>query len=176
MTVENPFDALELEPRFGLDPADVRRRAIRAAARLHPDRASDPVTAAEQATELAVINEAAGVLLDEIARAEVIIRLHGGPLPAEDQSLPEGFLESMLATRMELEEAVDSGDEAGKLALEAWARSEWSERRNSVAELLDQDSIPGPDRLISARREINRWRYSQRMLEQLDSSGSVPGP
>ena len=175
MTIPNPFEALDLEPRFGLDPADIRRRTMRAAARLHPDRAPDPVSASEQAIELATINEAAGVLLDEIARAEAIIRLHGGPSPSEDQSLPEGFLEAMLSTRMELEEAVESENEAGKATLKAWARSEWAERRNAVAELLDQDPIPGPDRLISARREINRWRYSQRMLEQIDSSGSNPG-
>ena len=175
MTIPNPFFALGLEPRFALDPADIRRRTMRAAIRLHPDRAADPVSASEQAIELASINEAAGVLLDEIARAEAIIRFHDGPSPSEDHSLPEGFLEAMLSTRMELEEAVESGNEAGKSALEEWARSEWAERRNAVADLLDQDPVPGSDRLISARREINRWRYSQRMLEQLESSTSVPG-
>ena len=148
---------------------------MRRAARLHPDRATDPVTAAEQARELALVNEASGVLLDDIARAEILLAMHGGPGPSEDRTLPEGFLESILATRMELEEALDSGDRQGRERLADWARSEWSERRAAVASILDRDRPPMADDLLVVRRELNRWRYSQRMLEQIEPSDTVPG-
>ncbi len=171
----DPFARLGLQPRFDIDPAEVRRKVVRAAARLHPDRAADPVTAAEQATELAAINQAAGDLLDDLTRAELLLELHGGPGPAEDRSLPEGFLESMLATRLELEEAVAAADVAGRADLEAWARNEWAERRAAVATLLDGESKPTADRLGAARLELNRWRYSQRMLEQIGSPAPSTG-
>ena len=173
---DGPFDILGIEARFEIDPADIRRRAVRRAARLHPDRASDPVTAAEQARELALVNEASGILLDDIARAELLLAMHGGPGPSEDRTLPEGFLESILATRMELEEAVASGDEEGRKRLADWARSEWAERRAAVASILDRNDPPVADDLNVVRRELNRWRYSQRMLEQLEPSDTVPGP
>ena len=173
---DGPFDILGIEARFEIDPADVRRRAVRRAARLHPDRASDPVTAAEQARELALVNEASGILLDDIARAELLLAMHGGPGPSEDRTLPEGFLESILATRMELEEAVASGDQEGRKRLADWARSEWAERRAAVASILDRNAPPVADDLNVVRRELNRWRYSQRMLEQLEPSDTVPGP
>lgn len=175
MNEADPFEKLGLQPRFDLDPAVVRRKVTRAAARLHPDRAVDPISASEQAMELAAINEAAGHLLDDISRAEVLIRRYGGPGPSDDRTLPDGFLESMLTTRLELEEAVAAGDETGRASLEAWARSEWAERRAAVAELLDGESTPSPERLGAARLELNRWRYSQRMLEQIGSPAPSTG-
>ena len=173
---DDPFQILGIEARFEIDPADVRRRVVRRAARLHPDRATDPVTAAEQARELALVNEASGILQDDIARAELLVAMHGGPGPSEDRTLPEGFLESILATRMELEEAVASGDEDGRMRLADWARTEWAERRAAVSAILDRNDPPVADDLHAVRRELNRWRNSQRMLEQLEPSNIAPGP
>ena len=102
--------------------------------------------------------------------------MHGGPGPSEDRTLPEGFLESILATRMELEEAVANGDQEGRDRLGEWARAEWAERRAAVASILDRNDPPVVDDLHVVRRELNRWRYSQRMLEQLEPSDTVPGP
>ena len=173
---DGPFDILGIDARFEIDPAEIRRLVVRRAARLHPDRASDPVSAAEQARELALVNEASGILLDDIARAELLVSMHGGPGPSEDRTLPEGFLESILATRMELEEVVASGDEEGRGRLAAWARTEWAERRAAVASILDRKAPPTADDLLAVRRELNRWRYSQRMIEQLEPTDTVPGP
>ena len=173
---EDPFEILGIQPRFVIDPADVRRRVIRRAAKLHPDRAPDPVTAAEQARELARVNEAASEVLDDIVRAEHLLSRLGGPGPSDDRTLPDGFLESMLSTRMELEEAVASGDDAGRRRLADWAREEWDARKAAVAAILDREGSFDTDELVLVRREINRWRYSQRMLEQLDPSDTVPGP
>ena len=171
----DPFALRELEPRFAIDAAEVRRRLVRAAARRHPDRAPDPVTAAAWTDELARLQESAGAILDDISRAEALIALRSGPSPSDDRTLPDGFLESMLAIRMELEEAVESGDAEGRKRLEAWAQDEWDERRSAVGELLDGDDGHDMECLVLARRELNRWRYAQRMLEQLDPSRQEGG-
>lgn len=167
---DDPFSVLDLPVRFDLDLADVRRRLMRATLSLHPDRASSPVEASENTARLAAMNAAAQSLEDDLARAELILARHGGPSPSEDRSLPEGFLESMLEVRMELASAHASGDEGDRSRLEDWARSEWNDRRSAVAGLLEMEDDRTPDdaALAAVRLELNRWRYAQRMLEQID--------
>ena len=167
---DDPFAALDLPVRFDIDLADVRRRLMRATRTLHPDRASSPIEASENTTRLAAMNAAAQSLEDDLERAEFVLRRHGGPSPSEDRSLPDGFLESMLEVRMELASAHASGDEADRARLEDWARSEWNDRRSAVAGLLDseEDRVPDHAALVAVRLELNRWRYAQRMLEQID--------
>jgi len=167
---ECPFHLFGIEPHFEVDPRQVRQRLLRESARRHPDRAPDAVTAAAWTEELAALNQAADRLLDDLQRAEHLLMLRGGPGPGDDRTLPDGFLESMLQIRMELEEAVAGGDEEGRADLEAWGRREWGTRRAEVARLLDGPDGRAPDTLVAVRRELNCWRYSQRMLEQLDRS------
>ncbi len=168
---EDPFELLGIEPRFGVDVSEIRRHLLRESARRHPDRAPDAVTAAAWTDDLARFNAAADLICDEIGRAETLLSLRGGPGPADDRRLPDGFLENMLDVRMNLEEAMATGDEAGQQALEAWGRQEWADRRDSVARLLDGPNGADAATLTAVRLELNRWRYSQRMLEQLDRSG-----
>ena len=174
MTID-PFGILGLEPRFAIDVAAVRRRLVTEAARRHPDRAPDPITAAAWTDELARLHEAADRVLDDLDRAEALLALRGGPAPSDDRTLPPGFLESMLAVRMELEEAIAEGDGAGRTRLEAWARDEWAERRAAVEAILDAADGDSPEALTRARHEVNRWRYAQRMLEQLDDAAGGGG-
>ncbi|MAD20128.1 MAG: hypothetical protein CMJ52_08040 [Planctomycetaceae bacterium] len=167
---DDPFSILDLPVRFDVDPDVVRRKVMRATLALHPDRATDPVQASENTSKLAAMNAAARSLENDLERAEIVLRRHGGPSPAEDRSLPDGFLESMLEVRMELASAHASGDEADRARLEEWAKSEWDARRAAVARLLEGDGDHPPDRaaLVAVRLELNRWRYAQRMLEQID--------
>lgn len=167
---DDPFSVLDLPARFDVDLEDVRRRLMRATLSLHPDRASSPVEASENTARLAAMNAAASALEDDLERAELVLKRHAGPSPSEDRSLPEGFLESMLEVRMELASAHASGDEGDRARLEDWARSEWKARRSAVADLLDVEDGEAPDHasLVAVRLELNRWRYAQRMLEQID--------
>lgn len=170
---EDPFAILGLEARYSIDAGSVRRRLVTEAARLHPDRAPDPVTASAWSEELARMHEAARCVLDDLDRAESLLSLRGGPGPSEDRSLPEGFLESILAIRMELEDVIAAGDVNGREAIEAWGRDEWAARKDAVQRLLDGPRGETPETLTEVRRELNRWRYSQRMLEQLEHGSGV---
>jgi molecular chaperone HscB len=169
----DPFSLLGIPVRFRLDRDDLQRRATRMASRLHPDRAPDAIAAATCTDELATVHAAVRLLEDDLGRAEALLAMRGGPGPGEDHGLPDGFLESMLEIRMELEEAHQLDDEVGRSRLEIWAKGEWDARREAVEQLFDGDAAdsvhhPGSDHLVEIRRELNRWRYSQRMLEQID--------
>ena len=169
----DPFSLLGIPVRYRLDRDDLQRRATRKASQLHPDRASDAIAAATCTDELATVHAAVRLLEDDLGRAETLLAIHGGPAPGEDRSLPDGFLESMLEIRMELEESHQRQDEAGRSRLENWAKEEWDARRGIVERLFDGDGSdpahqPGSSDLAEIRRELNRWRYSQRMLEQID--------
>ena len=168
---DDPFHLLGVERRFDLDPTDIRLRVVRKAAQLHPDRAGDQIKGESQGQELAAINEAAGLLQDDERRADALLRVLGGPSASEDRTLPQGFLEEILETRMQLEEVVARGEESGISQLENWANDERAKHVARVSELFGKGtpSITG-DELVKIRHELNIWRYIERMLEQLHPS------
>ena len=176
---DDPFSRLGIEPAFDMDDSVIESRILRATARLHPDRATDPIQAEEWSRELAAVNEAGRMLLSRERRADALLRLLGGPAASDEKGLPEGFLEQMLATRMELEEAVAAGDQQGVSALETWAREEREHHHRRVADLFNacREDVD-PSILVNIRLELNRWRYIERMIEQLHpapgSSSEVP--
>jgi curved DNA-binding protein CbpA len=170
---DDPFSLFGVEPRFDLDPADIRMRVVRTSARLHPDRASDPIEAEELSRKLAAFNAAARVLQDEQQRAEALLQILGGSSPAEDRTLPDGFLEEMLETRMELEEVVQRGDEAALLRLEKWAQQKRTQHISRVGSLFGSTpASASKEDLLAIRHELNVWRYIDRMLEQLHPNES----
>jgi len=166
---------LEVEPRFDLDPADIRMRVVRFSAKLHPDRAADPVLAQEHSEQLAAINAAARILEDDEQRAEALLKVLGGPSASDDRSLPDGFLQEILDTRMELEDVLKRDDEAGLARMESWAKEERQAHIDRVRSLFGDDPArASADDLVAIRSALNTWRYVERMIEQLHPSAS-PG-
>lgn len=173
---EDPFQRVGVEKRYDLDLDDVRGRVLRLSVKLHPDRAPDPVRADANAAALAAVNQAAITLESDERRAEALLECFGGPVAAADRTLPDGFLESMLATRMELEEALASGDAAGHAALEAWAQERRAEHEARVRSLFGSGGmVPDQATRVQIRRELNEWRYIERMLGQLDPDSIADG-
>lgn len=160
----DPFEVLGVKRRFELDKAAVERAYLARAASVHPDgNASDGRGMAE-------LNDARRVLLDGESRARALLALEGLSDP-EDRALPDGFLESMLETRMEIEAAVASGDEAERARWGDWADERRREHLARVGELFASLEGEGADRdAIGAavRLELNAWRYIERLIEQLD--------
>lgn len=165
----DPFTRLGFEPRFDLAPDAIRLKAVRTAARLHPDRATDPVDAHRRSQELSAVNEAAAELENDEKRANALLDVLGGPSASEDKSLPDGFLEHMLEIRMDLESVIASGDEAGRVRLSEWAINQRASYKEKVGQLFGE-----PGHAIDAsirttiRGELNVWRYIERMIGQLN--------
>lgn len=161
----DPFAELGLARSFGVDRGAAERAYLMAASRLHPDLAAGDPGAAGR---MAALNEARAIVLDPERRAGVLVSLLGGPGGNEERGLPDGFLSSIMQTRMALEEAVEGGD-AGEVARwRGWAQGERARFIEEVGRAFEALSRPPrPEELRAIRVTLNAWRYIERMRDQL---------
>ena len=139
---------------------------IRRAADCHPDRAGDPVAAAEAGRRSAALNEARAALRDPERRADLLLSRLGGPSAAEEKSLPPAFLTEMMELRERVEEAVADADPAGCEEIEREISAERDDRIERVRELF-VEAAEDSGRLREIRLELNVWRYHERLLAEL---------
>jgi curved DNA-binding protein CbpA len=156
----DPFNILGLPPAFDLPAEQIERAYLRLAHTAHPDRCAEQEAADARA---ALLNYAHETLADPERRAEALLRRLGGPGREQDRSLPPGFLERIMEVREALEAAVASGDDAEHRKWRDWAARQRQDHQHRVSELFR--SSPPP--LAEIRRELNAWRYIERMMEQM---------
>lgn len=161
------FSMLGLPRRFDLSANEILGAHRTLAAQVHPDRLGSGADAEAGLQQSAALNEARSALLNPERRANELLAVLGGPSKEADRSLPDGFLLEMMAVRQEMEEALGSGDPAERARLEQWALAKRDEYAGRVAGLF-ADAAADATRLGEIRRELNAWRYIERMIEQLD--------
>jgi len=162
----DPFDRLGLTAHFDLEVSEIDRAWIRRAADCHPDRAGDPVAAAEAGRRSAELNEARAALRDPERRADLLLSRLGGPSAAEEKSLPPAFLTEMMELRERVEEAVADADPAGREEIEREISAERDDRIERVRQLF-VEAAEDSGRLREIRLELNVWRYHERLLAEL---------
>jgi len=165
----SPFDILQLPQRYDLDPNAIQQAGLRAMATHHPDRFTDPVQRAAAESKSAQINRAMRLLSNDESRANILLKLLGGPDKEQDQSLPDDFLMDMLETRQNMEQALASQDEEELKSCETWAEQQRTEYRSQIANLFNQiiSKKTNDDQRTQIRTLLNAWRYIERMIEQL---------
>lgn len=162
----DPFEALGLERRFDLDQGAITRAWLARSAALHPDRqpADD-----DAARSMARLNAARDALADAEQRANCLLALLGGPSKEADRSLPEGFLERTLELREEIEELLANEAPGERDRLEQWALGQRKQFVDRVSKLFRQLTQPAQSsQLAEIRTALNAWRYTERLIEQLD--------
>lgn len=163
---DDPFEVLGLPRRFDLEPAAITKAWLVKSAASHPDRQPD---ATDAAREMARLNAARQALTDPERRANALLRLLGGPSKEADRSLPDGFLERTLELREEIEELLASGESGERDRLEQWALGQRAQYVSQVSSLFAAaGSSPAPEALAGIRVVLNAWRYTERLIEQLD--------
>ena len=170
----DPFDLLGVAPSFEIDLQSLKQRVRRRIASLHPDRFTDPVEIDRVTRESARVNAAWKLLEDEELRANLLLVRFGGSAPEADRSLPPEFLQEMLSTRLELEEAIESSDSEEIARLGEWALSMKNELRERVRQGL-ADLQQGTGDADAVRLDLNVWRYIQRMRDELALASDAPG-
>lgn len=160
----DPFATLGLEPAFDLDKNLLQQRYLAATAANHPDRFTDPLEQADAMQRSAAVNEAFATLSDAEARANALLVLRGGPSKSDDKSLPPTLLMDVMELREELEQAVESDDDAAIGRLRAQAQDRKQQHQEAIARLFEAE----PFDPAAVRLELNAMRYMQRMLDQMD--------
>lgn len=114
----------------------------------------------------AELNEARATLLDPERRANVLLALLAGPSKEQDKSLSPGFLAQMMETRESIEAAM--GDATQREHWVSWAQDQREQYKAIVSPMFAR-ALAGDTQVLSAiRRELNAWRYIERLVEQLD--------
>jgi len=167
----DPFDVLNLAPRFDLRSADVERAYLAAVGGAHPDAGGGGGGApmGSSAADAAEINDARRILVDPERRAEALLARLGGPGKDADRSLPDCFLMEVMELRQQIEADLEAEGSGARARWEAWAQEQREERIASVGALFaGLGDPPDPAQLGAIRTELNAWRYLERLIEQLD--------
>jgi DnaJ-domain-containing protein 1 len=175
---DDPFDTLGLPAVFTLDTASIERAALSKLSRLHPDMGGNMGANAasadanadadlDQAVQAARINAARDTLLFTLARAEALLKRLGGPAKEADKSLPPGFLVEIMSVREQAEEALASNDVSSRATWTQWALEERGQAESRANALFTQ-AASNPAALRDLRTHLNKWRYIERLIEQLD--------
>jgi DnaJ-domain-containing protein 1 len=175
---DDPFDTLGLPAVFTLDTASIERAALSKLSRLHPDMGGNMGANAasadanadadlDQAVQAARINAARDTLLFTLARAEALLKRLGGPAKEADKSLPPGFLVEIMSVREQAEESLASSDPASRATWMQWSLNQRTQAESHAASLFTQ-AASNPAALRDLRTHLNKWRYIERLIEQLD--------
>ena len=180
MTILHPdaFDILALPPRFDLKPGEIQRAYLALAAQAHPDSNNAGTDLAdglegEADAVSAALNAAKDLLLDDEARANLLLARLGGPAANQDRTLPPTLLMEMMEKRTEFEEAKARGDASAMATLRAWADAQRDARVAVVGGLFAEVDAAAAQGVVVAsqlkqiRVELNALRYLERMLEQV---------
>ncbi|TVQ61354.1 MAG: hypothetical protein EA378_09065 [Phycisphaerales bacterium] len=166
-TEPDPFAQLALRPTFDLEPAALRKAYLARVAQLHPDLQGERND--EPDPQAAALNRARRVLEDPESRANALLIRLGGAASAEDKALPPGFLMEILDLRERIEATLAGGSPADR----ALCQEEADERRAAHIARIEAlfralGDPPAPSDLAAIRTELNAWRYTERLIEQLD--------
>ena len=179
----NPFQILGLPEQFAVSPDQIQRAYLQRLSSAHPDLAAGGIGAVGGSpdstdssgslnTDPATLNTARDTLLDDEARANLMLALVEGP-PPSDHTLPDGYLMEMMQLRTQIEEELapqseDPGE--ARHRWQSWASARRKETIETISELFNQlNTDDRPDQIKQAiRTQLNAWRYTQRLIEQLD--------
>src|SRR5580698_3729696 len=158
------YEALGLEPKLALDPADLQKRFFDRSREWHPDRFSRG-TAEQRQRSLdmtALINDAYRTLREPVTRAEYFLKQNGLELSKE---APPELLEEVFELNMALEEMREGDDSARPQLMEA--RDRFVAMRDSIDASLAEAGERGD--LEQVRALLNRRRYIRNLIREVEN-------
>jgi len=161
----NPFKILGIEPAFSVTPDQIQRAYLQILSTAHPDLVTQDSAALDPAT----LNQARDTLLSDESRANLMLALINGPSP-KDKSLPDGFLMDMMQLRTQIEEELEANPTEARPRWQQWAADQRQQTIATITTLFDSlTTAPDPATIKQTiRTHLNAWRYTERLIEQLD--------
>jgi molecular chaperone HscB len=176
------FAVFGLDRRLKIDEAALQRKFYELSRRYHPDRfAGRPAGEQEYALEMtALLNDAYRVLRDPVKRAEYLLKREGFDIGEQrSNNVPPELLEEVFDLNMMLEE-LRGGDDSARPQLEAEAKrfGQMLERVDCDldGEFVVYDSDPDKTVLTVIRTILNRRRYIQNLVREVDRALAGEGP
>lgn len=159
------FALFGLPRGFDLDRSRLESAYLQLARLTHPDFAGADPESQAQAMELSArVNEAYRILSDDLLRGVYLLEGMGESPGEGDQSLPDGFLESILELREELQSAQEIGNVTAVVRIETRLGELRLQYVTRIAEFFRQS---GP--VAEIRRQLNALRYIQRTLDSSEA-------
>ena len=144
----------------------------------HPDRSGESEDVEVGAA--ADLNRAKEILEHPEQRADCLLGLLGGPSKEQERGLPPDFLRDMLDLRESIESDEAADPEGAKRKWGAWGAERRREHERVIGECFARFGVAGASAPLSSvemlrqiRLELNKWRYTERLLEQLDSGSTA---
>ncbi|MFW5839523.1 MAG: Fe-S protein assembly co-chaperone HscB [Planctomycetota bacterium] len=171
------YEMLGLEAKFDLDVEHLRSRFLAVSRSTHPDfhGGDDPEAQLLSLRLSAAINDAYRTLLDPVARAGYLLELLGGKSAAEEKSVPDGFLDSMMMLQEELADAKAEDDQATLEKLRTALDNQHDGILRRIGELFREfdESVAcralSEEKLARIRRQTNAISYVRKLQSQLPS-------
>jgi molecular chaperone HscB len=176
------FAVFGLDRRLKIDESALQRRFYELSRQYHPDRfAGRPAPEQEFALDMtALINDGYRVLRDPVKRAEYLLKHEGFDIGEQrSNNVPPELLEEVFELNMMLEE-LRGGDESTRPQLEAEEKRflQMLERVDCDldSEFAVYDSDPDKSVLSVIRTILNRRRYIQNLVREVDRALAGEGP
>ena len=163
--MSDPFELLEVEPRFDLDLAFLERRHRDLSRVLHPDRyAGRPAGERQRALGRAIeVNEAFRMLRDPVRRAQALLARHGRPTDEADAPRADPTL---LMEVMERREALaEARRNENREAVDRLTETVRARERAVESEIAASFGESPPD-LARVETLLGELRYHRRFLDE----------
>jgi len=171
------FTLLGLPRRFDLDPQEIQDKFVALSRHAHPDfhAADTPEVQKLHLQVSAALNDAYRTLNDPASRASYLLNLFGGKSSADDKSVPDGFLGTMMMMQEELADAVGDANAEEIARIGDVLQTQHDGLMNRIATLFEQyqESVSCKavvdDLLNELRKQLNAVSYVKKLLSEARS-------
>ncbi len=169
------FQMLGVPRQFDLDEKLLHEKFLALNRHAHPDFHAEETPEVQQLSlqVSATVNDAYRTLNDPASRADYLLTLLGGKTSADDKSVPDGFLETMMMMQEEISDATTADDREQVEALGEALHNQHDGLLKRIAALftdIEPASACEPIRenlLAEMRRNLNAVSYVRKLLTQL---------
>jgi molecular chaperone HscB len=170
------YSLLGLPRQFDVDVEQLRAKFVALSRHAHPDfHSGESAEVKELSLQMSsAINDAYRTLRDPASRAGYLLELLGGRSSAQDKSVPEGFLDTMMMLQEEIADAKAAGDQPQQARLRGVLLIQQEGLMKRIGSLFTQyQEAVGCEAvrrqlLDELRKQINAVSYVRKLLTQLE--------
>ena len=169
------FALLGVERDFEIDESELHHKFLQLNRHAHPDyhTGDSPEVQQLSLSVSAAINDAYRTLKEPASRAGYLLELLGGKSSAEDKSVPDGFLPTMMMMQEEIADARQSGHEHELSHLREVLQTQHAGLLRGITRLFADHADAAPceavrtEQLDEIRKQINAVSYVRKLLSQI---------